>query len=101
MNVIVGKEYSPTPIFSEELAYIEFRPTWTVPQSILRHEMLPKLEKDAAYYTKRGYSVYENDKKIDPSTINWKDASTKKRVFHFVEQPSKKLPRSGKIHHAQ
>lgn len=90
MNVIVGKEYSPTPIFSEELAYIEFRPTWTVPQSILRHEMLPKLEKDAAYYTKRGYSVYENDKKIDPSTINWKDASAKKRVFHFVEQPSKK-----------
>lgn len=86
MNVIVGAEYTSTPIFSEILEYIEFRPTWTVPQSIIRKEMIPKLRRNPNYYTKRNFKIYEKGKVINPSSVNWK--KTRGRVFHFVQQPS-------------
>lgn len=86
MNVIVGAEYTSTPVFSELLEYIIFRPTWTVPQSIIRGEMIPKLRKNANYYTRRGFKIYEKGKAINPNNVNWRN--TKGRVFHFVQQPS-------------
>ena len=88
MRVIVGKQYNPTPIFSDTLKYIVFRPTWTVPQSIIQKEMIPMLAKDASHYSKKNFKVYEGDKEIDPKSINWKSSSTKERYFTFVQQPS-------------
>lgn len=86
MNVIVGSEYTATPVFSELLEYIVFRPTWTVPQSIIRREMIPKLQKNPTYYTQRNFKIYEKGKEINPTKINWKN--TKGRYFRFVQEPS-------------
>jgi murein L,D-transpeptidase YcbB/YkuD len=41
-RVIVGKEETPTPIFSDAMQYIIVNPYWNVPQSIIQKEMLPK-----------------------------------------------------------
>lgn len=41
-RVIVGKEETPTPIFSNALQHIIVNPYWNVPQSIIQKEMLPK-----------------------------------------------------------
>lgn len=90
MDVIVGSEYNATPIFSDRLEYIEFRPTWTVPQSIIRKEMIPKLKADPTYYSRKGFTIYENNKAVNPSKINWRDKSISKRYFTFVEKPSSK-----------
>ena len=86
MRVIVGKEYNPTPIFSDTLKYIVFRPTWTVPQSIIKEEMIPKLIKNPNHYTSKGFKIYEGDTEISPKSVNWKSASD--RYFTFVQQPS-------------
>ena len=40
-RVIVGKETTPTPIFSDSLEYIIVNPYWNVPQSIIHKEMMP------------------------------------------------------------
>ena len=40
-RVIVGKEITPTPIFSDEMEYIIVNPYWNVPQSIIHKEMMP------------------------------------------------------------
>ena len=37
-RVIVGKEQTPTPIFSDEMVEIIVNPSWYVPQSIIRKE---------------------------------------------------------------
>lgn len=91
-NVIVGAEYTPTPIIIDTIKYVEFRPTWTVPQSIIRKEMIPQIiaEKNPTKYQKRGYKLYENGKEIDPNSVNWQDPNLNKRVFHFVEAPSER-----------
>jgi murein L,D-transpeptidase YcbB/YkuD len=39
MRVVVGKAAGKqTPSFSSKMLYVEFRPTWSVPQSIIKHE---------------------------------------------------------------
>ncbi|MDO4881213.1 MAG: L,D-transpeptidase family protein [Capnocytophaga sp.] len=92
-NVVVGTNETPTPIFTDTLKYVEFRPTWSVPQSIVRKEMIPQIvkENNPMKYAKRGYKLYENDKEIDPNSVDWTDnENLRKRVFYFVESPSEK-----------
>lgn len=91
-NVIVGAEFTPTPIIVDTIKYVEFRPTWSVPQSIIRKEMIPKIiaEKNPTKYQKRGYALIENGKEIDPTTVKWDAPDLNKRVFYFVEAPSER-----------
>jgi murein L,D-transpeptidase YcbB/YkuD len=57
-RVIVGKSYHryQTPIFSGRIRYLEFRPRWNVPRSIIRNELLPKLDQPG-YLDDRGYEI--------------------------------------------
>ncbi|HEV8581178.1 MAG TPA: L,D-transpeptidase family protein [Thermoanaerobaculia bacterium] len=49
MRVIVGKDQSRTPAFSDKMSYIEVNPYWNVPESIANAEILPKLAADPGY----------------------------------------------------
>jgi murein L,D-transpeptidase YcbB/YkuD len=54
MNVVVGNTATRTVIFSDTLSTIVFSPTWNVPTSIVRGEILPALKKDPNYLAKKG-----------------------------------------------
>jgi murein L,D-transpeptidase YcbB/YkuD len=56
-RIIVGKETTPTPIFSNALQYIIVNPYWNVPPSILNKEMLPKANGDVAAIAASGFNV--------------------------------------------
>lgn len=50
MRAIVGKAVgTPTPMLFEQLRYVDFRPQWNVPRSILVNEVIPNLRRDTAY----------------------------------------------------
>ncbi len=49
MRVIVGKDQSRTPAFSDKMSYIEANPYWNIPESIANAEILPKLAADPGY----------------------------------------------------
>ena len=50
MRVIVGKSLrTRTPVMLEQMRYIEFRPYWNVPRSILVNEIVPALRRDPKY----------------------------------------------------
>jgi murein L,D-transpeptidase YcbB/YkuD len=58
MNVVVGKALDHnTPVFSNTMQYVVFRPYWSVPYSIARAEFLPRIAKDPDYLTKKGFEV--------------------------------------------
>lgn len=63
-RVIVGKPNSQTPVFSDEMEHIIVNPSWSIPPSILRNEILPKLAQDPDYAAKLGYQVYRSGKSI-------------------------------------
>ena len=57
-GAIVGRALNTqTPVFVEEMRYIIFRPYWNVPPSILRHEILPALERDPNYLEKHDMEI--------------------------------------------
>jgi murein L,D-transpeptidase YcbB/YkuD len=90
-RVIVGKEYHKTPIFSDNITYSEFNPTWTVTPSIAGNEMLPKLRNDPSYLNKKGYDLYASWKadapKMNATQIDWSSVS-KNRFPHRIVQPA-------------
>jgi len=50
MKVVTGKALDTrTPLLLEELRYVEFRPYWNVPRSILVKEILPLLRRRPSY----------------------------------------------------
>ncbi|HSR41422.1 MAG TPA: L,D-transpeptidase family protein, partial [Longimicrobiales bacterium] len=57
MEVVVGKTATRTVIFSDTLAAIVFSPTWTVPASITRNEILPEMESDPDYLRKNDMEI--------------------------------------------
>ncbi|HWI81908.1 L,D-transpeptidase family protein [Ramlibacter sp.] len=51
MKVIVGKALrTRTPLFGEDMRFIEFSPYWNVPPSIARGETVPRLRRDPGYF---------------------------------------------------
>lgn len=87
MNVIVGAPNKPTPIFNDVLEHIVFSPTWTVPNSIIKEEIIPRLKKDPDYYTQKNYSFYKNETAIDPASESWDDESINPYQYRVVQQP--------------
>lgn len=62
MRVVVGEAPDKqTPSLSSTMNQIEFRPTWTVPQSIIKNEMMSKLENNPGYFSKRNMKVTYHD----------------------------------------
>jgi murein L,D-transpeptidase YcbB/YkuD len=60
-RVIVGKEGTPTPVFSDAMQFIIVNPYWNVPPSILAKEMLPKHGGSLQSIAASGYEViYQN-----------------------------------------
>ena len=43
-RVITGKPDKPTPLFSDKIEYIVVNPSWNVPQSIIKNELMPHLD---------------------------------------------------------
>lgn len=54
MKVVVGKAATRTVIFSDTLSTIVFSPYWSVPQSIVRQEILPALKRNPNYLSRKG-----------------------------------------------
>lgn len=55
MRVVVGKALDTrTPLFDEDMRWIEFNPYWNIPRSITQRETLPKLRTNPDYLAAQG-----------------------------------------------
>lgn len=58
MNVVVGRALNTrTPVLSEKMRYIIFRPYWNVPPSIVRNEILPAIARDPGYLQRHDMEI--------------------------------------------
>lgn len=58
MNVVVGRALDTrTPVLSEKMRYVIFRPYWNVPPSITRHEIVPALARDPGYLQRHDMEI--------------------------------------------
>jgi murein L,D-transpeptidase YcbB/YkuD len=56
MRVVVGAALRHrTPLFDEDMRFIEFGPYWNVPPSIARQELVPRLQRDPGHLAREGF----------------------------------------------
>jgi len=62
MKVIVGQEYEDkaTPVFSDSMEYVVFRPYWNVTPTIAAKEIFPKAAADPNYLAANDMEVYND-----------------------------------------
>lgn len=71
-RVQVGKPYRSTPIFRSQITYVTFNPTWTVPPTILKNDILPKIRKNPSYLANNRIRVLDRSGNvIRPSSVDW------------------------------
>jgi len=88
MRVIVGKNFRETPVFNERITYIVFNPTWTVPNTILRNDVIPELLKGPEYLVKKNMKLLRmNGSEIAYNDIDWSTVS-KNNFPYMVRQDS-------------
>ncbi len=84
----VGTSYRKTPVFRDEISYVEFNPTWTVPPTILRKDVLPKIKKDRSYLKKKNMNIIDrNGNIINPQSINWSSVSAGNFPYMIRQEP--------------
>jgi murein L,D-transpeptidase YcbB/YkuD len=71
-RVIVGKIDKPSPTLSVYITAIDLNPTWTVPLSITKNEIINRMRKDPSYLSRMHMRVLgAHDEDIDPHSIDW------------------------------
>jgi L,D-transpeptidase YcbB len=63
-RVIVGKPERQTPVFSDQMEFLVVNPSWFIPPTILRKDVLPKLAADPGYAARMGYEVIRRGNSI-------------------------------------
>ncbi len=87
-QVQVGRTYHQTPVFRDEMKYVVFNPTWTVPYSIATKEMLPRIKNDPTYFDTRDFDIKDRSGAlVDPKSVDWSQLSRANFPYTFVQRP--------------
>ncbi|MDE2579867.1 MAG: L,D-transpeptidase family protein [Hyphomicrobiales bacterium] len=68
----VGKIDRQSPVMQAKVLDINFNPYWTVPASIIRKDLIPKMQADPNYLTDNKIRIYNKDnQEVSARSINW------------------------------
>jgi murein L,D-transpeptidase YcbB/YkuD len=72
-TAVVGKIDRQTPIVSSRIHELNFNPYWTVPVSIIRKDLIPKMQEDPEYLSRNKIRIYRwgSEEELLPSDIDW------------------------------
>ena len=83
-RIVVGKIKRRTPVLTSVLQTIVFNPTWTVPPTILKEDIIPELIKDRNYLKTKGIGIYDSDSnEVNP--LKWN--KNRPRGYRYVQKP--------------
>ena len=69
---VVGDVDHPSPEIIARVQAINLNPTWTVPTSIIKNEIIPKMRKDPAYLKRMKIRILDSHgDEVKPMAINW------------------------------
>jgi murein L,D-transpeptidase YcbB/YkuD len=91
MRVVAGKTYRKTPVFSDKITYLVINPHWSVPDTIAKKDILPKVKKDPKFLKNQKFHVFEgwgaNTREIDSSMIDWNTVTAANLRYRFRQDP--------------
>ncbi|MDD2325464.1 MAG: L,D-transpeptidase family protein [Alphaproteobacteria bacterium] len=86
--VVVGRPDRKTPFIESTIRSVIFNPSWHVPASIAKKDILPKLRKDPHYLEKLGF-VINGSAEDDPhgKAVDWSTISASAFAFRLRQAP--------------
>ncbi|MGA4553212.1 L,D-transpeptidase family protein [Methylorubrum aminovorans] len=83
---VVGSPDKQTPAVETRITDVNLNPTWTVPVSVIRNEIIPTMRKNPGYLAKNRIRILgPGGVEVDPATIDW---NTQKAVNYTLRQDS-------------
>lgn len=71
--VVVGKPSRATPQIAAKIVEVNFYPTWSVPDSVARKDLIPAIRKDPSYFYEQKFNVMRSwgAPPLDASQVDW------------------------------
>jgi murein L,D-transpeptidase YcbB/YkuD len=78
----VGKIDRQSPIFNSRITEVNFNPFWTVPASIIRKDLIPKMRKEPNYLTDNKIRIFTSaGQELSPAQVNWDSYEATRYMF--------------------
>jgi len=92
---VVGKVDRPSPTVETRITAVNLNPTWTVPVSLIKKDIIPHVRKDPAYLAKMKIRIFDGKgQEVDSQTLDW---STEKAVNYTLRQDASEINSLGQI----
>jgi len=89
----VGKIDRQSPLLNSKVVEVNFNPFWTVPASIIKKDLIPKMQKEPNYLTDNKIRIFNGNTELSPSQVNWfSDEATR---YRFRQDPGGDLNSMG------
>jgi L,D-transpeptidase YcbB len=83
---VVGKPDRPSPDIQSKIVEINFNPYWTVPASIVRKDLIPRMQTEPDYLTRNHIRIFDgHGDELQPQQINW--FSNEATNYRFKQDP--------------
>jgi len=83
-NIVVGTSKRKTPIITSVLKTVVFNPTWTVPPTILKEDVVPAMKRNRNYLANKNITIYDTSGNV-VSPQAWNE--NKPRNYRYVQSP--------------
>jgi len=89
MGLVVGRIDRPTPLFHNAIRYMVINPTWTIPDSLIKRDLIHVLRDNPAYLEENNIHVYSGNKEINitQKMLDPYETSKKRVPYRFVQFP--------------
>ena len=90
-RVQVGRPYRKTPVFRKKMTYLVLGPTWTVPPTILREDIIPKIKKDPGYLARKDMVLLDRSGRlVDIANVDLTAISADNFPYTVRQEPGPK-----------
>ena len=88
-GVVVGRIDRPTPIFDDKMEYVVINPTWTIPDNLIKRDLIHVLRENPDYLTEHNIHVFRGNKEVEitQADLDPYEHSDKKVPWRFVQFP--------------
>jgi len=93
MKVIIGRPDRRTPALSSVVTMLTINPSWTVPPTILKEDVLPAIIADRGYLGRHKMRVFSNKgTEVNADSVPWSTFTTKRFPYTLREDPGTHNP---------
>jgi len=89
MGIVVGRIDRPTPVFKDKIEYMVVNPTWTIPDNLIKRDLIHVLRDNPYYLEENNIHVFSGKKEIQvtQSMLDPYEKSKKRVPYRFVQFP--------------